>query len=102
MAEATEAAASLVADYVDDLGAGVEVVLAGGGAKNQFLVQTIQRKLAGHAEVILSHALGVPVAAREALGFAVLGALSQDGLPITLPLVTGADAPGRAGVWAYP
>ena len=46
--------------------------------------------------------LGIPCEAREAMAFAVLGALSQDGVPITLPQVTGATDPGVAGVWARP
>lgn len=50
--------------------------------------------------VLLSDDLGIPCEAREAMGFAVLGALSQDGVPISLPRVTGATDPGVAGVWA--
>ena len=102
IAAATEAAAGLIADYISGLGNGIEVVLAGGGAKNRFLVETIGAKLTGHAQVVVSDDAGIPSAAREAMGFAVLGALTRDGLPITLPQVTGARRPGLAGVWAYP
>ena len=99
---ATEAAAALVADYISELGDGIEVVLAGGGAKNPFLVEVIGAKLAGRAQIVISDNAGIPAAAREAMGFAVLGALTRDGLPITLPQVTGAQRPGLAGAWAYP
>jgi len=102
VAAATEAVAALIADYVAALPGGVEVVLAGGGANNGFLVDTIRRKLSDHAQVILSDQVNIPIAAREALGMAVLGALTQDGLPVTLPQVTGSSSPGLAGVWAYP
>lgn len=76
------------------------VILAGGGARNPQLVAELKRWLG--ELVILSDDLGIPVEAREAMGFAVLGALSADGVPITLPNVTGSENPGVAGVWACP
>jgi len=78
------------------------VVLAGGGARNPALVARITQAIGGAAAVQTSDELGVPVQAREAMAMAVLGAMSQDGTPITLPQITGADQPGCAGVWAYP
>lgn len=78
-----------------------DVVLAGGGARNPVLVGRLQERLAGRA-VMLSDELGVPVEARESAGFAVLGALSRDGVPISLPGITGADVPGVAGHWVFP
>jgi 1,6-anhydro-N-acetylmuramate kinase len=74
------------------------LVLAGGGAKNKTLVKLIEEL--GYRDVCLSDDLGIPCEAREAMGFAVLGALSQDGVPISLPQVTGATDPGVAGAWA--
>lgn len=74
------------------------IVLAGGGVRNRALVHQIEDVVSG--QVILSDDLGIPCEAREAMGFAVLGALSQDGVPISLPQVTGATDPGVAGVWA--
>jgi 1,6-anhydro-N-acetylmuramate kinase len=74
------------------------MVLAGGGANNQTLVTIIEER--GYRDVCLSDDLGIPSEAREAMGFAVLGALSQDGVSISLPQVTGATDPGVAGVWA--
>ncbi len=80
------------------------VILAGGGARNPVLVDAIRAVIAGYEtdDIRLSDELGIPCEAREAVAFAVLGALSQDGVPITLPRVTGATDPGVAGVWANP
>ncbi|XAL98053.1 anhydro-N-acetylmuramic acid kinase [Phycisphaeraceae bacterium D3-23] len=85
------------------------VVLAGGGTKNRALVDQIRANLGSQDvdlkmdydyDVLLSDDLGIPCEAREAMGFAVLGALSRDGVPCSLPQVTGAKDPGVAGVWA--
>lgn len=78
------------------------VVLAGGGACNPALVARITQAIGDGATVQTSGELGVPVQAREAMAMAVLGAMSRDGVPITLTQITGADKPGCAGVWAYP
>ncbi len=98
-----EALLSSAVQWIAELLAGAvgneRLVLAGGGARNAALTGRIAG-LCG--EAVLSDELGVPAQTREATAFAVLGALSQDGVPITLPSVTGADRPGVAGVWAYP
>jgi 1,6-anhydro-N-acetylmuramate kinase len=89
------------------------IVVAGGGAKNRTLIEQMRVELSVDPEddntwrpyrydVVLSDDLGIPCEAREAMGFAVLGALSQDGVPCSLPQVTGAKDPGVAGVWAGP
>lgn len=77
------------------------VVLAGGGSRHRYLVARIRERV-GCKDVLLSDDVSIPCEAREAMGWAVLGALSQDGVPVSLPQVTGAKAPGVAGVWAYP
>ena len=78
-----------------------EVILAGGGARNPVLVQRIREALAGKT-VMLSDELGVPIEARESAGFAVLGALCEDRVPISLPQITGSNSPGVAGQWVFP
>ncbi len=78
-----------------------DIILAGGGANNLHLASCIAQSYV-NATTQVSDDLGIPVEAREAMAFAILGALSQDGLPITLPQITGSTNPGRAGVWAYP
>lgn len=74
------------------------VILAGGGAMNRALVAAISRGCEGVVQT--SEALGVGVSLREAAQMAVLGALSRDGVAITLPTVTGVRAPAPiAGLW---
>lgn len=58
------------------------VFLAGGGVHHRALMNSIQNN--GTTET-----LGVPTQAREAMAMAILGALSQDGVSITLPQITG-------------
>jgi 1,6-anhydro-N-acetylmuramate kinase len=75
-----------------------KIILAGGGARNLALVARL-RELAV-APVSLSDEQGVPIEAREAMAMAVLGALCADGMPITLPQVTGCRAPAPiSGSW---
>ncbi len=102
LASACAAVGHLIDDYVAASGlAEGDVVLAGGGVKNKALFLQIRDRLHERGwEVLLSDALGVPAAAREAMEFAVLGALAQDGVAITLPGVTGVERPGKAGAWA--
>ncbi len=81
------------------------IVVAGGGCRNRALMQEIGRKdipPVFQVEMTISDKLGIPCEAREAMGFAVLGALSQDGVPITLTRATGSQEPGIAGAWVYP
>ncbi len=75
------------------------VLLAGGGARNRQLRAAIAA--AAPAPLELTDAHGVPLEQREAICMAVLGALSQDGVAITLPQITGCRRPAPvAGVWA--
>lgn len=99
---AATACEGLAQAIVGAVPAGVErLLLAGGGLRNA----TLARALASCAlcRVGPTDAHGVPAAFREAMEFAVLGALCQDGVPITLPQVTGCAAPAPlAGAWVYP
>ncbi len=99
VASAIEGVATLVASVAAP--EADELILAGGGARNPVLVERIAA-LSPFDSVITTDELGIPCEAREAAGFAVLGALSQDGVPITLTRITGAQRPGRAGMWVYP
>lgn len=77
------------------------VYLAGGGAYNPALAGAISRS-AGVACQKLD-VLGIGLQAREAMCFAVLGALCQDRVPITLPRVTGVPSPAPvSGAWCFP
>ncbi len=94
---ACSAIADVIARSVKDCN---ELVLAGGGAKNLALLEAIRQ--ASGLKVITTNDLAIPVDMREAVCMAVLGALSADGVVITLPAVTGATNPGVAGVWTRP
>lgn len=79
------------------------VLLAGGGSKNAAIFRAIAQAAGCTAAVSTIDRFGVPAEYREAIEFAVLGALCQDGVAITLPSVTGVR--GKAplsGAWAYP
>ncbi|MHC4996812.1 MAG: anhydro-N-acetylmuramic acid kinase [Planctomycetota bacterium] len=81
---------------------GIRLILAGGGAKNTTLVQAIQNHLAGTLSLSdsIEAEASIDVEYREAMAMAVLGALSRDGVPITLPQVTGCPSPAPlAGCW---
>ncbi|MFO0861571.1 MAG: anhydro-N-acetylmuramic acid kinase [Phycisphaerales bacterium] len=81
------------------------LILAGGGVHNRALFASIERhaKSRDAPSVRVSDDLGLPAAFREAVEFAVLGALCQDRVPITLPSVTNVRTPAPlSGCWAYP
>jgi len=81
-----------------------ELIVAGGGTKNPTLMSMLRSELP-NANVVTSDELGLPSAAKEALAFAVLGFLTANGLPGTIPSCTGARhasvlgsiTPGRNG-----
>lgn len=75
------------------------LLLAGGGVKNATLVAAIESCCSCRVEP--TDALGVPGTYRESAAMAVLGAMCQDRVPITLSAVTGVSAPPIAGVWVH-
>lgn len=80
------------------VGAVDRVLLAGGGTRHRILVESIRAHAV--APVHLTDDYGVPASYREAMALAVLGALAQDGVPLTLPQVTGRSEPLRVqGAW---
>ena len=83
------------------LGTAATVILAGGGARNKTLVKELEQSLPS-AQVLLSSAFGVDIEFREAAEIAILGALCQDRVPITLPQVTHSESAVLSGVWAFP
>ncbi len=77
------------------------VLVAGGGAANRTLWTSLQRHIA--APLQRTDDFDLPGAYREAAEMAVLGALCQDRVPITLPQVTGVPSPAPvSGVWVLP
>lgn len=73
------------------------IAIAGGGVHNAALVRSIRAQ--AKAPVVTTDQFGVDPGAREAVCFAVLGALAADGVPITLPSVTGGETTPRPGAW---
>jgi len=61
-----------------------QVFLSGGGVHNKALLTAISHNGT-------TKDLGVPIQAREGMAMAILGALSQDGISITLPQITGRE-----------
>ena len=102
IASAVEWVARRVRDCVSGAENPVEVVIAGGGVNNPYLVERIRAVANPAHHVLRSDEIGIPSEGRESMAMAVLGSLCQDGVSITLPQVTGAERPGTAGVWAYP
>ena len=77
------------------------ILLAGGGVKNRVLATALQER--SRTAIALTDDFGVPASHREAAAMAILGALCQDGVPITLPQVTGVREPAPvAGAWVCP
>ncbi len=102
IASAVEWVARRVAACVSGAPCPAEVLIAGGGTHNPYLVDRIRASLKSTDRLLLSDEAGVPSQGREAAAMAVLGALCQDRIAITLPQITGADRPGTAGLWSFP
>ncbi len=94
---ACEAIAEVIAGALERVD---RVILAGGGARNAVLVEALRGRVG--APVALCDEFGVPAACREAAAMAILGTLSADGIPITLPAITGSRRPPPAGAWVLP
>jgi len=70
--------------------------LSGGGSKNTTAVAWI-RAAVPDVTVLTTDELGVPVQAKEALAFAVLGYLTWNGRPGSVTAATGARHPSILG-----
>jgi len=89
---------AVIADAIRSSVADAEVVyLAGGGRKNRALRRALEALPCQDFDEI-----GVPADYREATAWAVLGSLSQDRIPASIPSVTGASREAIAGSWILP
>jgi anhydro-N-acetylmuramic acid kinase len=69
----------------------VEIVVAGGGTKNDVLMGMLRAPLEPlKVKVRMMEELGVPAQAKEAVAFALMAWLSWNGLPGNVPAATGA------------
>ena len=101
-ATACRAIAEAIATAAAEGGRPQRVLLAGGGLRNRALHAALITACAP-AIVAATDQHGVPAAYREAYAMAVLGALAQDRVAITLPQVTGVAGPAPlAGCWTLP
>jgi anhydro-N-acetylmuramic acid kinase len=96
-ASACAGVASAIAAHVAPA---ARVIVAGGGVRNRRLLLELTARAGLPVETADRH--GVPPAYREAIGWAVLGALAQDRVATALPAVTGADRAALAGSWTWP
>ncbi len=94
---ACRAIAGTVARHI---GEADRVLVAGGGVRNAALMAELRAAIPHPIETTDDH--GVPSQYREAIAMAILGALSQDRVHITLPQVTGCSEPIVAGAWIDP
>jgi len=80
-----------------------ELIAGGGGAYNRTLMGMLQSKLGG-AKVSTTEDYGVPIDAKEAMGFAFLGYQTLHRRPNNVPKATGARHPVIMGkvAWAPP
>ncbi|MCI0419377.1 MAG: anhydro-N-acetylmuramic acid kinase [Acidobacteria bacterium] len=101
---ATELTAQSVASAVTRFvlpGAPMEqLIVSGGGARNQFLMQRLQAALP-QLEVLTSEDLGIPTAAKEAIGFAILANETLHLHSGNVPAATGARHPVVLGKVVY-
>jgi anhydro-N-acetylmuramic acid kinase len=81
------------------LGSGpTEVVVGGGGARNQSLMGLLRVYFQAHgARIIPADELGIPAQAKEAVAFALLAWLTWNGLPGNVHAATGAIRPAVLG-----
>ncbi len=95
------ACAAVATVALNRIGAVDRLILAGGGVLNKALLGEFQKR--ARCPVNRSDDLGVPAPYREAIAMAVLGALCEERVPITLPQVTKVPGPAPvAGSWVYP
>ncbi|MDP9445016.1 MAG: anhydro-N-acetylmuramic acid kinase [Actinomycetota bacterium] len=92
LATLTELCAVTVADALGPYDVR-EVVVSGGGTRNEALLAALRRRLGGVA-LVTSDDLGLPSSAKEAYLFALLGLLTWHQVPCVAPGTDGAGATG--------
>jgi anhydro-N-acetylmuramic acid kinase len=76
------------------------VIVSGGGARNVFLLRRLGCALP-EIEILTSEDIGVPTAAKEAIGFAILANETLHLHPGNVPGATGARRPVVLGKVVY-
>jgi len=89
--------ASIATILAENLGVGeYDLLVAGGGIHNRCLIEEVAGRCEKKPQ--LTDGFGIPVSYREAVAMATLSVLALDGIPTTLPQVTGAPAGSGPGV----
>jgi anhydro-N-acetylmuramic acid kinase len=101
LASLTAFSAAAVAQDLRRVTPPLELLVAGGGCRNAFLMEQLRRRCRGMVVRPLSD-LGIGALEREALAFALLAWWHAVGYPGSLPSVTGARLPALLGVRADP
>lgn len=101
LSTATEFVAVAIKENIKSLIPSASLILAGGGAKNSFLVERIKAHCSPR-DVILSESCGVPSHARECMAFAILARDFVLGKNTSLPSVTGARCSAPLGKLSLP
>ena len=73
------------------------LICAGGGVRNNCLMAYLNNE----KKTITTDQFGIAAAYREAIEMAVLGALAEDKVPVTLTQITGASSAALAGTWTF-
>ncbi len=89
--------ADAIIQLQDQIGFPAEVLVAGGGALNSELMKRLSDRLEGCCSLATTEKYGIPVMAREAMAFAILGYAFLRGRPANIPVATGAAAPAVLG-----
>ena len=101
LATLTAFSAAAVAQDLRQCPPPLELLVAGGGTRNAFLMEQLRRRCQGMVVRPLSE-LGIGDLEREALAFALLAWWHAVGHPGSLPSVTGARRPAVLGVRVNP
>jgi anhydro-N-acetylmuramic acid kinase len=99
LATLTALTAAVVAQDLERGPRPLELLVAGGGARNAMLMDQLRRRCRGLAVRPLAD-LGIGESQREALAFALLAWWHQQGHAGSLPSVTGARQAAILGLWA--
>jgi anhydro-N-acetylmuramic acid kinase len=74
------------------------ILLSGGGARNGLLWHLLEQQLSG-TPLERTDAVGIPAESRKAIACGLLAALTLDGVPASMPAITGAAGARLLGSW---
>jgi anhydro-N-acetylmuramic acid kinase len=75
----------------------IEIIVSGGGAFNEYLLDRLRCNAPDNASILISDAVGIPAKAKEAVAFAFFACAFVESIAIHLPSTTGASHPTVLG-----